>query len=183
MNPNTKTHCWSAAAGLATYALGLIAAYYYIHPATSKQILIVMVFPLCPAVFVSTGIKLKLMRPYQRKYFWRMLFGMTAYIFGIKLVNDLSQNQHHKYWLVVFPLLPLIYVVVTTIRAVAGMDEMKRKIATEACAFSGLATGFTCFTYLFLRDMGAPEFHAEWAFYLMVAYYWIGAFFSWRRYW
>jgi hypothetical protein len=80
-------------------------------------------------------------------------------------------------------LLPLIYVAATIIRFVSeGLDEMKRKIVTEAMAFSGLATGFTCFTYLFLRDMGAPEFRAEWAFYIMWAYYGIGAFFSWRRY-
>jgi hypothetical protein len=30
--------------------------------------------------------------------------------------------------------------------------------------------------------MGAPEFHAEWAYYLMFAYFWIGFIFSWRRY-
>jgi hypothetical protein len=59
---------------------------------------------------------------------------------------------------------------------------MKRKIYTEAMAFSGIATGFTCFIYLFLRDMGAPEFRAEWACYIMWGYYGIGAFFSWRRY-
>jgi hypothetical protein len=62
------------------------------------------------------------------------------------------------------------------------MDEMKRKIVTEAAAFACLATGFSCFSYLFFRDMGAPEFHAEWAFYMMWAYYGIGLFFSWRRY-
>ena len=49
-------------------------------------------------------------------------------------------------------------------------------------AFSGIATGFTCFTYLFLRDMGAPEFRAEWAFYMMWAYYGVGAMLSNRRY-
>jgi hypothetical protein len=59
---------------------------------------------------------------------------------------------------------------------------MKRKIVTEAMAFSGLATGFTCFSYLFVRDMGAHEFRPEWGFYLMWAYYFIGLFFSWRRY-
>ena len=80
------------------------------------------------------------------------------------------------------PLLPLMFVAATIIRAVSDLDEMKRKIQIEAMAFAGLATGFTCFTYLFLRDMGAPEFRGEWAFYIMWAYYWIGLFFSWRRY-
>ena len=75
-----------------------------------------------------------------------------------------------------------VYLVTSIIRCVADMDEMHRKIATEAMAFSGLATGFTCFSYLFLRDMGAPEFHAQWALYILWAYYWIGLYFSWRRY-
>jgi putative transcriptional regulator len=37
--------------------------------------------------------------------------------------------------------------------------------------------GFASFIYLFLRDMSAPEFHAEWAFYLMWAYYFLGCSF------
>ena len=59
---------------------------------------------------------------------------------------------------------------------------MRRKIVCEAMAFSAIATGFTCFTYLFLRDMGAPEFRGEWAFYLMWAYYGIGGVISGWRY-
>jgi hypothetical protein len=80
------------------------------------------------------------------------------------------------------PVLPLIYVSAAIIRFISEVDEMWRKIYMEAFAFSGIATGFTCFTYLFFRDMGAPEFHAEWAYYLMFAYFWIGFIFSWRRY-
>ena len=71
-------------------------------------------------------------------------------------------------------MLPLIYTAATIVRYVSGLDEMWRKIVTEAMAFSGIATGFTCFTYLFLRDLGAPEFRAEWAFYIMGGYYLIG---------
>ena len=120
-----------------------------------------------------------------KKYFSRMTVGLIGYVLGLFALNCFytEQSAHGKYWLVLLPLLPLIYVAATIIRFVSeGLDEMKRKIVTEAMAFSGLATGFTCFTYLFLRDMGAPEFRGEWAFYLMWAYYWIGLFFSWRRY-
>jgi hypothetical protein len=80
------------------------------------------------------------------------------------------------------PVLPLIYVSAAIIRFISEVDEMWRKIFTEAAAFSAIATGFTCISYLFLRGMGAPEFHADWAFYLMWAYFLIGLFFSWRRY-
>lgn len=183
MNSNTKTYCWSAAAGLATYALGVIVMYCDMHPVTTKQILTVITLPLCLAVFVSAGINLKLRKPSERKHFWRMLAGMTAYALSIKVANDFFPDQHHKYWLILLPMLPIIYIVTTIIRSISELDEMKRKIVTEACAFSGLATGFTCFSYIFLRDMGAPEFHGEWAFYMMGVYYFVGLFFSWRRYW
>ncbi|HZM03163.1 MAG TPA: hypothetical protein VFC44_09075 [Candidatus Saccharimonadales bacterium] len=124
------------------------------------------------------------MKTHTKKYLLRMTVGFTGYVLGLFALNYFdAEHLPHRYWLIFLPLLPLIYVAATIIRFVSeGLDEMKRKIVTEAMAFSGLATGFTCFTYLFLRDMGAPEFRAEWAFYIMWAYYGIGLFFSWRRY-
>src|SRR5882724_3769201 len=121
------------------------------------------------------------------KYTWRMLAGLAGYIVGLVVLNsfDTEHRPHwlpHNYWLLLLPGLPLIYMASAIIRIVSDLDEMKRKIYTEAMAFAGVATGFTCFSYLFLRDMGAPEFRAEWAFYIMWTYYWIGMFFSWRRY-
>ena len=111
-----------------------------------------------------------------------MAVGFTGYVLGIVTANYFYPEQQHRYWLVLLPLLPMIYMVTAIIRCVSDMDEMVRKIQTEAMAFSGLATGFTCFSYIFLREMGAPEFHAQWAFCMMWAYYGIGLIFSWRRY-
>ncbi|HEY3913267.1 MAG TPA: hypothetical protein VGN61_02175 [Verrucomicrobiae bacterium] len=119
-----------------------------------------------------------------RKYVLRMGAGFIGYCVGLFALNYLDgEHLAHRRWLVLLPLVPLIYLVATIVRYVSEvLDEMMRKVVTEAMAFSGFATGFTCFTYLFLRDMGAPEFHAEWAFYMMWIYYGIGALFSWRRY-
>lgn len=121
---------------------------------------------------------------FKSKYTLRTIAALVGYALGLVALNTFytEQSARGKYWLVLLPLLPLIYMATSIIRCIADLDEMKRKIYTEAMAFSGVATGFTCFTYLFLRDMGAPEFRAEWAFYIMWAYYWIGLFFSWRRY-
>jgi hypothetical protein len=117
------------------------------------------------------------------KYPLRMAVGFAGYALGLVAMNHFYTEQlPHRYWLVLLPVLPLLYTATAIIRVVSDMDEMWRKVVTEAMAFSAIAAGFTCFSYLFLRDMGAPEFHAEWAFYLMWAYYGIGAIFSWRRY-
>jgi hypothetical protein len=124
---------------------------------------------------------------FKSKYTLRTIAALIGYALGLVALNffDTEHLPHklpHEYWLVLLPLLPMLYMATTIIRYVSELDEMWRKIVTEAMAFSGIATGFTCFTYLFLRDLGAPEFHAEWAFYIAWAYYWIGLFFSWRRY-
>jgi hypothetical protein len=122
-------------------------------------------------------------RPHLRKYFWRMMLGMTAYVLGIGVMNQLySPQSSYKYLLVLLPVLPLIFVCFTIVRAVLEMDEMKRKMTTESMAFAGLATGFTCFSYMFVRDAGAPQISLDGAFYIMWIYYFIGFFFSWRRY-
>jgi hypothetical protein len=113
----------------------------------------------------------------------RLVFALIAYGLGLVGLNCFyREHSAYKYWLVLLPLLPLIYMATVIIRYAGELDEMWRKVLTEAMAFSGIATGFTCFTYLFLRDMGAPEFHGEWAFYLMWAYYGIGTIVSYRRY-
>jgi hypothetical protein len=117
------------------------------------------------------------------KYALEMIIALGAYALGlVALKSFYAERLPYKYWLVLLPVLPLIYMAAVIVRHAAQLDEMWRKIVTEAMAFSGVATGFTCFTYLFLRDQGAPEFHGEWAFYLIGAYYWVGLFFSWRRY-
>lgn len=112
-----------------------------------------------------------------------MAGAFVAYGLGLVMLNRLyAPHSSYKYWLVLLPLLPLLYLAAVIVRHATSLDEMMRKVVMEAMAFSGIATGFTCFTYLFLRDMGAPEFRAEWAFYLMWTYYGLGMVVSSRRY-
>lgn len=124
------------------------------------------------------------MKPPIQKYVLRMTFGFVAYALGLVAMNLLYTHQWpHPYWLILLPILPLVWVAIAITRFVTeGLDEFQRKVVTEAAAFSGIATGFTCFSYLFLREMGAPEFRAEWAFYLMWIYYGIGGLIAWWRY-
>lgn len=183
MNSKIKWYCWSAIAGLATYVLVALEMNRELHCLAHQDFLTMFVFPICPAIFVSSLINLKWAKPWQRRYFWRFAAGMGAYVLGLAIANHVSAPPApYQYLLILLPVLPLIYISYLFIRYVADQDEMKRKIYMEALAFSGAATGFTCFSYLFVRDWGAPEFHAEWAFYILMGYYLVGLFFSWRRY-
>jgi hypothetical protein len=117
------------------------------------------------------------------KYILRIAIAITGYGLGLLAFTCFYPNHlPHRYWLVLLLLLPLIYMTSAIIQRVSEMDEMWRKIVTEAAAFSAIATGFTCISYMFIRDMGAPEFRAQWTFCIILAYYFIGLFFSWRRY-
>jgi hypothetical protein len=123
------------------------------------------------------------MKPHVKKYYLRMTLGLAGYVLGLFALNYFyKEHSPYRYWLILLPVLPLVFVSATIIRFISETDEMWRKIFTEALAFSAIATGFTCFSYLFLRDTGAPEFRAQWAYYMMWGYYGIGLFFSWRRY-
>lgn len=114
---------------------------------------------------------------------FELVLGFLAYGLGILGLNYFQGTQlQENVWLLLLPCLPIIYIASVIVRAVAALDELQRKIVMEAMAFSGLATGFVCFSYLFLRDMGAPEFRAQWAFYLMVLFHGVGMVWSARRY-
>ena len=121
----------------------------------------------------------------KRRYTIEMIIGFVAYGLALVVLNAVyEESLDYKYALALLPLIPLVYTVTVIIRVTAELDEMYMRIVTEAMAFSGLATGFTCFSYLFLRDMGAPEFKAEWAFYVMWIYYALGLLWStWRYQW
>jgi hypothetical protein len=124
-------------------------------------------------------------KPHLKKYVWRMTAGFIAYATGVFAAHYFYAKQSlHGNWLIfLFPIIPVIYIVAAIIRFVSeGLDELQKKIVIEAAAFSGIATGFTCISYLFVQNAGAPAFHAEWAFYMMWIYYGIGVFISARRY-
>jgi len=183
MNTKIKWYCWSAAAGLATYVLLALELNRELHCLANKDYLTMFFFPLGVAVLVSAAINLKIMPPQVKKYTKRMIFGMVAYILGIDLLHHIPMPPApYKYMLVLLPILPVIYICSTIIRWMADVDEMWRKIYMEAMAFSGIATGFTCVSYPFLHDIGAPKLPLECGFYLMWVYYGIGFFFSVRRY-
>jgi hypothetical protein len=118
-----------------------------------------------------------------KKYLLQTSVGLTAYALAVFAGSYFYKAEYpHKTWLVLLPLLPLIYIAATIMRHITEKDEMWRKIMTEAWAFSAIATGFTCVSYIFFREVGAPEFRVEWVICIMAAYAGIGLVFSRRRY-
>jgi hypothetical protein len=134
---------------------------------------------LCKVCFTLWGMKFK------SKYTLRTTIGFIAYGCGVWGWQHFALQHSHspyRYCVVLLPVLPIIYLTAIVHRKLSEKDEMWRKIITESLAFSATASAWSCLSYMFLRAMGAPEFHAEWAFYTLVAYYLIGFFLCSRRY-
>jgi hypothetical protein len=119
----------------------------------------------------------------KKKFLLRLAISLVAYGPGLLAVARFNIGQSpYRCLLILFPVLPLLYMSAVIVRFFSELDEPQRKVATEAWAFSGIATALTCIGYMFLRDMGAPEFDAGWVFCIMWVYFGIGQFFVWRRY-
>lgn len=117
------------------------------------------------------------------KYLPLWLLGFIGYVLGLTALNLFSDRTSgcYRYLLILLPMVPMLYTITISLRMVAEIDEMQRRIVTEAMAFAGLATALTCFSYLFIRDMGAPEFKSWWAFALTDVYYVLGlVWLTWR---
>jgi len=120
-----------------------------------------------------------------KKYTIQKTIGGMAYATGVlawKYFSWRYADSPYKYWLILLPVFPLIYSTIIFHRQLAEKDELWRKIVTESLAFTATATTWTCVSYVFVRQMGGPEFRAEWVFCIACVYYSIGYYFSWRRY-
>jgi len=119
----------------------------------------------------------------QSKYVWKLVIGLGLYVLGLVALNLLEKPlSNYKYILFLLPVLPLVYWAGTFVRYVLAMDEMLRKVLIEGMAFAGLATAFTCFSLLFVRDLGGMKFPGEAGFYIYWFYYALGTSLSARRY-
>ena len=119
-----------------------------------------------------------------RKCLLQMALGFIGYILGLVAYNTLFGPLHlspFKWVLFFLPALPILYVVVTILRFALELDEMQRKVITETAAFAGLATAFTCFSFLFIRDLGG-DVRPEWGFYIFMIYYGIAGLIYGRRF-
>jgi len=76
------------------------------------------------------------------KYILRIAVALTGYALGL-LAFTCFYREHlpYRYWLVLLLVLPLIYMTTAIIRRVSEMDEMWRKIVSEALAFQQLPRG------------------------------------------
>ena len=107
-----------------------------------------------------------------------MTLAMLAYmIFLVGSVTVLQANPDAswRYAVAILPVAPAALVIVLFVRRLARMDELQRRIQTQAFGFSLGTTALLTFAYGFLEGVGLP--HLNWTFVLpLMAILWaVGA--------
>jgi hypothetical protein len=107
-----------------------------------------------------------------------MALAMLAYlIFLVGSVTVLQANPEApwRYAVAVLPVAPAAIVILLFVRRLAQMDELQRRIQTQAFGFSLGTTALLTFAYGFLEGVGLP--HLNWTFVLpLMAILWaVGA--------
>jgi len=116
-----------------------------------------------------------------KRFLIEFSLGLLVIGLAILVIVFWFEPYKFKYWPILMSLV-IIYFSIILIRYVLNLDEMYRKIVSEAMALAGFSTVITCVIYFLLIELGAPEFKPFWAFYILITYYAIGAMFLSSRY-
>jgi hypothetical protein len=107
-----------------------------------------------------------------------MALAMLAYlIFLVGSVTVLQSNRDAswRYAVAVLPVAPAALVIVLFVRRLARLDELQRRIQTQAFGFSLGTTALLTFAYGFLEGVGLPSLNWTFVLPLMAVLWAIGA--------
>jgi hypothetical protein len=107
-----------------------------------------------------------------------MALAMLAYLIflvGSVTVLQANPNAPWRYAVAVLPVAPAVLVILLFVRRLGRLDELQRRIQTQAFGFSLGTTALLTFAYGFLEGVGLP--HLNWTFVLpLMAILWaVGA--------
>lgn len=108
-------------------------------------------------------------------------------VYALVLIASLNFLRAHpgSAWRVpvaVTPVLPIVFVVLNTVRRVRAMDELQRRKHLEAAAFAYPAMVILSITYGFLQNVGFPQVNWMFAGVDLIILYGLGQLMSWWRY-
>ncbi|MFN2112716.1 MAG: hypothetical protein ACK2TT_06330 [Anaerolineales bacterium] len=105
---------------------------------------------------------------------------LASSIYSYLLDQDISQAQ--RYWITILPLLGWTAVVVTIGMLIASLDELQRRIQTEAIAIGFAITAVFVGGYALFQFAGLPEINLGLALMAMSAAWLIGKLWTLWRY-
>jgi hypothetical protein len=107
---------------------------------------------------------------------------VIAVIVSVTLINVSPNGAWWRIPLALLPVLPALFGLRAYMRFFSRIDELQRRIQSEALAFGFASAGILTFSYGFLENAGLPRLSWIFVFPLMIAMWGIGAGIAARRY-
>jgi|SRR5450432_471216 hypothetical protein len=111
---------------------------------------------------------------------------MGAYVIVLLVSLTLINISPNAAWwripLALAPVVPALFALGAYMRFFSRIDELQRRIQSEALAFGFGSAGILSFSYGFLENIGFPHLSWIFVFPLMIAMWGIGAAIAARRY-
>ena len=110
---------------------------------------------------------------------------MVAYTLAILLMSGLRDDYQGTllYWgLTILPMVPTAYAGVVLFKSAMAMDELIRRMHSEAIVFSAFVTGFITFSWSLMSNAGLPELHGIWVMPMLIAFWGVGLPLRMRKY-
>lgn len=113
---------------------------------------------------------------------------IAGVVYAIMLVGSIQLIKHGatgwlRIVLALSPMLPAAFIIWSVYQNIIRMDELQRRIETEAFALAAAGTAFLGLTYTFLEgDVGFPEIGSWWVWVSVSMIYAIARIFLRRRY-
>lgn len=109
------------------------------------------------------------------------LLAYMMFLVGSVTVLRANPDASWRYIVAVVPVVPAALVLFLFVRRLAQLDELQKRIQTEAFGFSLAATALITFAYGFLEGAGMPDLNWTYVLPLMAVLWAVGtAFFTFR---
>jgi hypothetical protein len=123
--------------------------------------------------------------PTDKSYARAALFWMTVYAVLLAMTHSLIAHHSTSPWrypVAVLPMIPLGFVARATVRHLARLDELHRRIQLSALAMTVLVTALLTLTYGFLEKVGFPPISVLWVWPWMAAIWGVTTLIAKHRY-
>jgi hypothetical protein len=121
-------------------------------------------------------------RIYTKEFLLAMGAYVIAVIVSVTLINISPNGAWWRIPLALLPIVPALFALGAYMRFFSRIDELQRRIQSEALAFGFASAGILTFSYGFLENVGFPHLSWIFVFPLMIAMWGIGTAIASRRY-
>lgn len=107
-------------------------------------------------------------------YFGSAILAYLMVLAGAVTAVQANPAAAWRYGIAVLPAIPAALVVWLTVRQLARMDEVQKRVQMQALGFSMAATGLLTFAYGFLEAVGLPQMNGAFVLPALIVFWAVG---------